>query len=137
METPQFNENGRDDHTFAPFVLENALDTEWKDVRLEFSNWDWFVSTYGADVKDGYYLDDYYLNGPGVEGLVKATLFSDGLDPEMDGIDYNSEADTCYIHFENLDTAVQAAQLCAQMIADPQKLQEAIQVAREQGFDDG
>ena len=131
MKTPQFDEAGIDNQTFAPFVLINALDTEWKDVRLEFSDWNWQITTYGTDT-----IDDYYLNGYGVEGLVKATLLSNGIDLE-NGIEYNSEGSTCYIHFENLDHAIRVADLSAQMIKDPQSLREAIQVAIEHEFDDG
>ena len=132
MKTPQFDEDGRDDQTFKPFVLINALDTEWADVRLEFSDWNWVQSTYGADT-----IDDYYLNGPGVEGLVKATLFSNEIDPETDGIEYNSEGDTCYIHFKEMSFAIRVAELSNQMITNPQKMRDAIEVAVEQEFDDG
>lgn len=131
MKAPTFDEDGSDSQTFAPFVLHNALDTEWKDVRLEFSNWDWLSITYNEDT-----IEDYYLNGPGVEGLVKATLFSHEIDVES-GIEYNSEADTCYIHFEDINHAIRTAGLVAEMIADPQKLRAAIKVAIDQEFDDG
>ena len=130
MKTPNFNKDGLDEQTFFPFVLINALDTQWKDVRLEFSNHKWRNETYGDTI------DDYYLNGYGVEGLVKATLFSNGIDLE-NGIEYNSEADTCYIHFEDLNLAVRVADLASQMFVDGQKLREAIQIAIENEFDDG
>lgn len=132
MKIPQFDKDGCDRHTFAPFVLRSALDTEWKDVRLEFSDWEWRETTYGTDTINGY-----YLNGYGVEGLVKAVLFASGIDPELPGIDYNSEGSTCYIHFEDLDLAVRVAQLAAQMITDPHMLRDAIGIAREYEFDDG
>lgn len=137
MKTPQFDSRGRDDQTFKPFVLINALDTEWSNVRLKFFDWSWFDENYGEDYKDGYYRGDYYLNGYGVECLVKATLFSNGLDPDMDAIEYDSEAETCYIYFKDMDKAVQVAELCAQMLADPLLLRSASEVALEQGFDDG
>ncbi len=89
---PNFDENGNDLSTFAPFILRNALDTEWADVRLEFSNWKWLHDRYGDT------FDDYYLNGYGVEGLVKAIRFMNGLDPDASDVDYNSEGDACYIH---------------------------------------
>ncbi len=132
MKTPIFDELDSDSETFAPFVLQNELDSEWKDVRLEFSAWEWIETTYGTDT-----IDDYYLNGPGVEVLVKAALWSNGINPEMPGIHYNSEADTCYIHFEDMNTAIQAAELAAQSINDPQRLRDTIKIAIEQDFEDG
>ncbi len=131
MKTPEFDSDGCDNHTFAPFTLYNALDSEWKDVRLSFSEWDWMEKVYDADT-----IDDYYLNGYGVEGLVKAVLLTNGIDIEDSGIHWNSEGDTCYVHFQDMNLAIRVAELASEMIADGHKLREAIKVARENGFED-
>jgi len=131
MRAPEFNSDGVDKVTFAPVELINALDSEWKDVRLSFTDWEWLKRTYGSDS-----IDDYYLNGYGVQGLVKACRLQAGFEPEADGIDYNSEGDACYIHFANLDDAVETAQLVAEMLNDRSKLVAMIQVARENDFEE-
>jgi hypothetical protein len=131
MKAPHFDQAGHDVTTYAPFELHNALDTKWKDVRLSFDDWNWLHSAYGIDT-----IDDYYLNGYGIEGLVKATLFAQGLNPDDEAIDYNSEGDTCYIHFKNLEQAARTAELAAAMIGDRHTLAQMIKVAREQGFED-
>lgn len=132
MITPSFDSNQRDELTFAPFVLEDCRDTESQDVRLSFFNWDWLQQKYGSDS-----VDDYYLNGYGVEGLVKATRLLNNLEPEPDFIEFNSEGDTCYIHFTNFEEALKTAELCAAMMADISSLKRAIAAAREHGFEDG
>lgn len=132
MKTAKFDNDGSDKVTFAPFVLENLLDSEWKDVRLIFADWDWIEQRYGTDT-----IDDYYFNGYGVEGLVRAIRLTAGLDPEPDSIHYNSEGDTCFIHFKNLEEAVATADLASNMIQDRNLLANAILVARENGFEDG
>ncbi len=131
MKPATFEKDGYDSKTFTPFALQNCLDTEWKDVRLSFSDWDWLRGKWGSDS-----IEDYYLNGYGVEGLVKAVLFSNGIDPYGNGIDYNSEGDTCYVHFTSLETALLAAEWAAAMINDKEKILAAIHTAREQGYED-
>jgi hypothetical protein len=126
-----FDSTGLDTSTFTPFKLENALNTEWQDVRLYFDNWKWFQDTYKTDT-----IDDYYMNGYGIEGLVKAVLFNADFNLESENIDFDSEGDTCYIHFKNLDDATQAATLAAAMITDLPSIKEMIVIACEQGFDD-
>ena len=131
MRSPKFNSDGVDKVTFAPVELINALDSEWKDVRLSFTDWGWLKRTYGSDS-----IDDYYLNGYSVQGLVKACRLHAGLEPEADGIDYNSEGDACYIHFANLDDAVETAQLVVEMLNDRSRLVAMIEVARENDFEE-
>ena len=89
------------------------LDSEWEDVRLSFHDWDWFEEQYGSDT-----IDDYYMNGYGIEGLVKAARLSAGMEPEPELIEYNSEGDTCYIHFTDLQEAIFTAGLSSTMIKD-------------------
>jgi len=115
----------------APFKLDDALDTQWKDVRLSFSDWKWLDATHGADT-----FDRYDLNGYGVQGLVAAAMFTNGIDPRDPSIHFNSEGDTCYIHFKSLDLAVRAAELAARMIRDRQSIIAMIAIAREQGFEE-
>jgi hypothetical protein len=59
-----------------------------------------------------------------------------GLDPGAEGIVYNSEGDTCFIHFSNLEDAVQTARLAADILRDRGKIAAMIEVARENGLED-
>ena len=129
--TPQFNSEGSDSTTYAPFVLQDCRNTEWKDIRLLFSDLDWLHTFLGGDS-----IGDYYLNGPGVEGLVMATRLMNGLEPDPDTMDPDSEGDACYIHFSDLEEAVQTATLCAVMIKDINLLRQAAAIAEENGFGD-
>ncbi len=131
MKTPHFGTDGWDRTTFAPFVLIDARNSEWKDVRLSFHDWSWFKNTYGTDT-----IDDWYFNGYGVEGLIKAARLAADLDPECDGIDYDSEGDACFIHFKDLDEAIKTAELSVEMISDKTKLSQMIVLGRENGFED-
>lgn len=130
MTEPKFVD-GRDMTTFAPFILIDSRDSEWKDVRLEFSDWDWREKHIGGD-----YLGEVYLNGPGIQGLVFAARLAAGLDPIPAGVEPDSEADTCYIHFSDLETAVETATLAHAMIHDPQKRSECADLAVEEELDD-
>ena len=129
--TPNFDSKGIDRRTFAPFVLHDCRNTKWKDLRLEFSNWDWLHDICGGDC-----IGDYYLNGPGVEGLVVATRLLNNLEPNPDTMHLNSEGDACCIHFTDFDDAVRTATLCPKMIKDKALLQQAALSAAENGFGD-
>ncbi len=131
MTTPQFDSKGVDRTTFAPFILRDARDQPWKDVRLEFSDWAWLQKEVGGDSIGGY-----YLNGPGVQGLVLAARQISGLEPVVNGMDLNSEGDTCYIHFTDFDEAVRTAELSLSMIKDSVKREEAASVAANSGLGD-
>jgi len=124
----KFDTEGNDRITFAPFVLQDCGDDE---VRLMFYDWEWLRKKYGGDSIGGY-----YLNGPGVEGLVLATREMNGLIPDPDTMDPNSEGDACYIHFTDFDEAVRTASLCAKMIQDPSLIKKAAKIAEENGFGD-
>lgn len=129
---PKFELDGRDRTTFSPFILEDARDSEWEDVRLEFSDWPWLKALCGGDDIDGY-----YLNGYGVQGLVLATRLLHGLVPAVETMHLNSEGGTCYIHFTEFDEAVRTATLCAAMIRDKKLLRQAAAVAKEKRLGDG
>jgi hypothetical protein len=131
MTDPQFDSSGIDRTTFAPMALIDQRDSEWKDVRLSFDAWGWLHELCGGDSVDGY-----YLNGQGVQGLVMACRLHAGLDVEAEGIVYNSEGDTCFIHFSNLEDAVQTARLAADMLRDRAQIAEMVEVARENGLED-
>jgi hypothetical protein len=134
MTTPQFGSDGRDRTTYTPFELLRTQGAP--DYVLQFLDWNWLFTTYHADVVDGA-INGYYLNGPGIEGLVKAALFENGMNPDTFEIFYNSEGDCCSIQFgSRLDTAIQTAEVAADMIKDRPKLLAAIAAARNQGFDD-
>ena len=126
-----FDSRGIDRDTFAPLVLINALRSEWQDVRLSIDAWDWLHELCGGDS-----LDDYYLNGYGVQGLVMACRLAAGLEPEADGIHYDSEGDTCFIHFASLDAATETARLAAAMLQSRSAIAAMIHVARDNGFED-
>jgi hypothetical protein len=128
---PSFDSEGIDRTTFAPFVLYDCRDTEWNNLRLEFSDWDWL-----HEFCDGESIGDYYLNGPGVEGLVMAARLLNGLDAATDTMDTNSEGDACNIHFSNFEEAVQTAALSAAMIKDRNLLRKTAAAAEENGFGD-
>lgn len=130
MTEPVFTD-GRDDTTFAPFVLIDCRDQEWNDVRLQFNNWDLLHKTTGGDS-----VGDYYLNGPGVQGIVIASRILAGLDPLPPGVEPNSEGDTCYMHFADLATAVETASLAQKVIGDRSKIEECANLALDEGFDD-
>lgn len=133
MKSPTFDEDGFDRKTFAPFELHDCRGTEWKDVRLSFHDWGWLHGRFGTDTVDGY-----YLNGYGVEGLVKAALADAGVEVEEgdEEIAFDSEGDTCHIHFRTVEAASRAAELAAAMFADEKTLARVIAVARERGFED-
>ena len=61
-------------------MLTDARESECQDVRLCFHDWDWFRDTYGSES-----VEDYYFNGYGVEGLVKAARVAAGVEAEEDG----------------------------------------------------
>lgn len=123
----KFDADGNDRTTFAPFVLQDC----GEETRLMFYDWDWLRKKCGGDS-----IGDYYLNGPGVEGLVLATREMNGLNPDPDTMDPNSEGDACYIHFTDFDEAVQTASLCAKMIQDIKLIRKAAKIAEENGYGD-
>jgi hypothetical protein len=123
--------NGSDKTTFAPFELIDCRETEWKDVRLSFDDWSWLKETHGTDKIDGY-----YFNGYGVQGLVFAARIAAGLEAYPPGLDPDSEANTCFLHFDDLDVAVETAELAQNMIRDRDKLAAMIVVARENDLED-
>lgn len=130
MTEPKFVD-GRDTTTFAPFILIDCRDSQWKDVRLEFSDWDWCEEHIG-----GEYLGEVYLNGYGIQGLVFAARIAAGLDPIPAGVEPDSEGDTCFLHFSSLETAVETATLAHAMIHDPAKRSACAELAVEEGLDD-
>ena len=98
---------------------------------LAVAAWDWLDRTAGADTLDGY-----HLNGYGIQGSVQAALFAANLEMRPDEVHFDSEGDTCNIHFKNLDDAVRAANLACEMINDPAALARMVRIARERGFED-
>ena len=130
MATPTFVD-GHDKTTFAPFELIDCRDTEWGDVRLSFNDWSWLNETYGTDTIEGY-----YLNGYGVQGLVLACRIAAGLDAYPDGLEPNSEGDTCFLHFSDLDVAIETIQLAQDMIGDRDKIAAMVAVARDHDLED-
>ncbi|MDB5385914.1 MAG: hypothetical protein JWM11_1560 [Planctomycetaceae bacterium] len=128
MKTPKFNSEGDDKTTFAPVELSKHPEGAY--IQFLVCDWGRIHGAFGDTV------DDYYLNGYGIEGLVMACRLHAGLEPEADNMEYNSEGDACYICFENLDDAVETAQLVSQTLNDRKTLEAMISVARENGFED-
>jgi hypothetical protein len=59
-----------------------------------------------------------------------------GLDTLPSGIEPNSEGDCCYLHFSELDVAVETASLAQEVIRDRGKLLAMITIAREYDLED-
>jgi len=140
MTGPTFDAEGWDHTTYAPFHLGDGRGRPFHNdgtppFLLMFYDWNWLFTTYAADLS-GEAINGYYMNGPGVEGLVRAVRFAIGRYPDVSGIFPNSEGDTCLVQLETLDEAVHVAELAADMIKDRSKLLAAIKIARDQGFED-
>lgn len=115
MKAPNFDNEGADNETYAPVRL--SRDSDGDRFRLVFCDWEWLHAQCGGDT-----VNEYYLNGYGVDALVKACRLNAGLDPEADGIDSDPEGDACCIYFDNLEDAVETAHLLCEMLHDRTKL---------------
>ena len=135
MTTSQFDADGCDRTTYAPFELSKSRRAQSPDFIVQFEAWEWLHTAFAADLIDGE-IDGYYMNGHSVEGLVKAAMFANGVNLESPGISYSSEGDTCCILVRNLDEAVRVAELAADLFKDRQRLRAMIAVARDQGFEE-
>jgi hypothetical protein len=111
--------------SYAPFTIADMGDT----VRLSFFDWEWLEKQHGSIEIDGY-----YMNGPGVEGLVQAVMFANKI--ANDDVESDSEGDACLLYFTNVNLATRVAELAAAMIKDRTQLAKTIEIAREQGFED-
>ncbi len=109
----------------APFVIDDLGDI----IRVSFFDWEWLVEHYGSNEIDGY-----YMNGPGVEGLVRAVMFANDI--AQDDAEGDSEGDACLLNFTEMALAIRVAELAAAMIKDRVQLAKTIELAREQGFED-
>ena len=110
---------------YAPFTINAIGDT----VRLSFFDWEWLEKKHGSIEIDGY-----YMNGPGVEGLVRAVMFANDI--PTDEIEGDSEGDACLLYFTQADLATRVAHLAAAVIKDRAQLAKTIEIARDQGFED-
>jgi len=104
----------------APFTINDMGDN----VRLSFFDWSWLEKQHGSIEIDGY-----YMNGPGVEGLVQAVMFANKI--ERDDIEGDSEGDACLLYFPNLALATRVGELAAAMMKDRAQLAKTIVIARE------
>ena len=130
MAKPTFVD-GIDSTTFMPFSLIDARGTECNDIRLQFDDWAWLDEKYNTE-----YINDYYLNGGNVQGLVLAARVAAGLDACADGMELNSDGNTCFIHFKELQVAVHTAELAQKMINDRDEISRLADIAREHDFED-
>ena len=110
----------------APFKID---DIAGRGVRLSFFDWSWLEKQHGSIEIDGY-----YMNGPGVEGLVQAVMFANKI--ESDDVEGDSEGDACLLYFPNVALATRVGELAAAMIKDRAQLAKSITLAREEGFED-
>lgn len=110
----------------APFKIDEIAG---RGVRLSFFDWSWLEKQHGSIEIDGY-----YMNGPGVEGLVQAVMFTNKI--ESDDIEGDSEGDACLLYFPNVALATRVGELAAAMIKDRAQLAKTITIAREEGFED-
>ena len=120
-----------DKTTYFPFELNDNRESKWSDVRLSFDNWEWFSKTYNTDS-----INDYYINGYGVQGLVLASRVAAGLEAYPDGLEPNSEGDTCYLIFDDYESAIETAKLARNMISSKESIETMIEVARENDLED-
>src|SRR5438045_2868082 len=111
--------NGSDPITFAPLILDDLQTDQRGDVRLTFGDWDWLANHFEADEIDGY-----YLNGYGLQGLVKAARFESGHLVATDQIQYDSEGDSLCIRFADPHEACVTAELAQRMLLDKDYLRQ-------------
>ena len=121
--------NKNDTTTYFPFELIDNRESEWSDTRISFNNWDWFKETHKCDS-----IDDYYINGYGIQGLVLAARLASGLPAYSDSMDPNSEGNTCFLIFEDHAEALETAKLASAMITDKDKMRELVIIANDNGF---
>lgn len=127
--TPVSADAGDDEST--PFRITDLSTDEGSCHRLLFADWDWLHAHVGSDSVDGY-----YLNGSGVEGLVRAAMLDAGIQFSDGAVEYNSEGDVCCIEFENLHDANAAMKLAQRMFDDSVRLRTLAAIARREGFGD-
>ncbi len=58
------------------------------------------------------------------------------LDPMPVGVEPNSEAGACDMHFGDIETAIETAKLAQSMITDRAKIEECAKFALDEDFDD-
>ncbi|MCO1337022.1 hypothetical protein MO867_22110 [Microbulbifer sp. OS29] len=120
-----------DKTTFHPFIVIDGRDSEWSDVRVSFDNWGWLQEAYKTDI-----INDYHMNGYGIQALVLAARVAAGLDVYPADLDLNSEGDTCYLIFKNYASAVETAGLAKEMITSRKAIEKMINIAREHNLED-
>ena len=130
MSEPKFID-GQDSTTYVPFELDDQRESVWNDVRLSFDDWRWLKRKYRTDTIDGY-----FLNGYSIQRLVIAARVTAGLEACPDGLELGSEADTCYIHFNSLELAVETAELAQSMIRKRDNIVAMIAMVRRSELED-
>lgn len=123
--TPDFDEDGIDTETFAPFVLQAPEEPEEPWV-LSLEDWDWVEAHLGTLSVDGYVID-----GECVEKLIAASRFKEGLDVAPEGLIYRSDEESCLITFTTREDALQTAALSIGLFQGG-SLREMIAYVREE-----
>lgn len=120
-----------DSATYFPFILSDASGPEGEDYRLVFADWEWLHQKFGSDTISGL-----YLNGTGLESLVKASRLENHLPLAEDRINYNSEGDTCYIQFSRFEDACATARIAREVLQDPILMEAAIRRIKAENLDE-
>jgi hypothetical protein len=118
--------------SYAPFRIDDIGGPPLGDrgsVRLSFFDWGWLEKQHGSIEIEGY-----YMNGPGVEGLVRAVMFANKIASK--NVEGDSEGDACLLYFTDVQAATHVARLAAAMMKDRTQLAEAITIARKHGFEE-
>jgi len=101
---------------------------EYGDFRISFADWGFLKKILGSSETIG---ENYEVNGYGIEGIVQTQRLDRGLEVEAPGIDYNSEGDTCFIHFSTLADAEESASLLSAAVKDKAELERLAAIAEE------
>ncbi len=79
-------------------------------------------------------LDDYYLNGYGIAGLLQAIIHDNKLREQVDSID--AEGSDVLITLTSWKAAKRLGKVAAKALRDEKKLRQLIARTRELGFED-
>ena len=121
MRTPQFDADGTDETTFAPFAIEDRRDGESPDVRLAFYDFETLEEAAGIP------SEEYSIDGNLMGEILMYIIDDNGLIQHPEGTyegGYfdNCEGSACYFHFNQLDDAVRVAEFCINLFKDKPRL---------------
>lgn len=124
----QSQDTGRND-PFYPFDVscskEDGIETATVGFGV-FSKYDWALELES--------LDDYYLNGYGIAGLLQAIIHDNKLREKVDSID--AEGSDVLVTLSSWKAAKRLGKVAAKALRDEKKLRQLIARTRELGFED-